>query len=74
MRLAKLTSRTKKGKQIIRQHGDKWEIIKISSIVNFDKAMGPWLFITPMGESDKSYNSRWINKNSDKNFNVEIIY
>ena len=65
-RLIKLTAKTRKGKNRIREAGtDVWEITKGPQHVHFNK--GLWVLITP--DNGNRDHSRWVSFSSpDENF------
>jgi len=57
---------TQKGKNRIRECGDKWKVIEEQEKNVFNE-YGPWLFIEPITDKEKF---RWIHKNNDKDFEI----
>jgi hypothetical protein len=71
----RLIGTSQKGKNRIREHGDRWTVIAETDRILFDPSKaGPWIFVTPkvagpgLGQDDKA--SRWIHANSDFDFRV----
>ena len=80
MRIVSLIPRTKVGKQIIKQHGDRWEVVKLVDRVSFTYTPGPWLFLQPLTEERAPAHDarsariesavRWVHEFNDPNFKV----
>lgn len=80
MRVITLIPLSKRGKQIVKQHGDRWEVVQRVQRVFFAAAAGPWLYIQPLSEerapaSDmraarEDSASRWVHEFSDEDFKV----
>lgn len=79
MKIYTLSGVSKRGKQIIKQHGERWECINSLDAVLFSQEKGPWLFIEPIGalriantvkESKEEPSSRWVHSLFDKDFKV----
>lgn len=79
MKVYTLAGLTKRGKQIVKQHGDRWECLKSLDKVLFSDRSGPWILIVPLGEkrTDTNYQevkqesaSRWVHALADDNFKV----
>ena len=69
MEIVTLTGKTKKGKQRVQQHGDKWEVVRRSESVGFPtKHPGPFLLLRALGRSDL----RWVSESSDPDFFVDL--
>ncbi len=66
-RTVTLSARSKRGKQIIKQHGATWEITAISITGRIN--------IRPVGEVDTGTvcNSRWVRLSLDLNFDVSVV-
>jgi len=71
----RLIGTSQKGKNRIREHGDRWTVIAETDRILFDPSKaGPWIFVTPkvagpgLGQDDKA--SRWIHASSDFDFRV----
>lgn len=70
----KLLGITQKGKNRVREHGNDWWVIAQTDHVLFSpNVLGPWLFISPIGQNQDSKASRWIKASSDLDFNVTVI-
>ena len=62
---------SQKGKNRVREHGDRWTVLAETDRVLFaPNNQGPWLFIAPrgLGQNDKA--SRWVRATADENFVV----
>lgn len=82
MRVITLIPMSKRGKQIIKQHGDRWEVQRQEPKVQFSDDVGPWLFCIPLSEERGLPNnfyeakqlqdtaSRWVHEFFDNNFKV----
>lgn len=80
MRVVTLIPLSKRAKQIVKQHGDRWEAIRLEQRVLFSDQRGPWLFVQPLSEDRAPAGdmraarietaSRWIHEFSDENFKV----
>ena len=74
-KIVQLTGVTQKGKNRVREHGNRWTVLAETDRVLFaPNAAGPWLFVTPnpagpgLGQDDKA--SRWVHANNDSDFKV----
>ena len=74
-KVIRLKGISQKGKNRIREHGDRWTVLAETDRILFDPSkQGPWLFISPknammgLGQDDKA--SRWIHANNDFDFTV----
>jgi len=77
-KIVKLSGTTQKGKNRVREHGDRWTVLAETDRVLFAPSTpGPWLFVTPnpagpgLGQDDKA--SRWIRANGDTDFAVTVL-
>lgn len=80
MRVISLLPLTKRAKQIVKQHGERWEVVKRQPHVLFDCRPGPWLYIQPLTEerapADNARAARlesaacWVHEFNDDNFKV----
>lgn len=62
---------SQKGKNRIKQHGDRWTVLAETERVIFaPNHLGPWLFVAPIGHGQDSKASRWIKLDGDADFNV----
>lgn len=66
--LVMLTFTSKIGKQILKQCGNQWRVLKSQSTVLFSRHTGPWWFIEPVSGDDKfkDHNSRWMHRDNDQ--------
>lgn len=80
MRIISLLPTSKRGKQIVKQHGQRWEVVESRQRVLFDNRNGPWLLILPLteeralpktvAEAKSESASRWVHEFNDENFKV----
>lgn len=63
---------TAKGKQRVKQWGERWVILKKKDKVSFSDLNGDWLFVQAVGDTSDS-SSRWVNLTSDKDFEVNNV-
>lgn len=79
MKVYTLAGITKRGKQIIKQHGDRWECLGTRERVLFSDKRGPWLLVVPidenrvartMREAREDSSSRWAHAFTDDDFKV----
>lgn len=73
MKTLKLTGKTMKGKNRVREHGQLWVVHAETQIVLFNPEPGPWLFVAPVGKDFQDKSSRWIHAVDDKDFIVEQV-
>lgn len=79
MRIVTLIPQTKRAKQLVKQHGDRWEVLNVVESVLFSTETGPWMHVTPITEPRVAMTarearddtaSRWIHAHFDTNFKV----
>lgn len=80
MRVLTLIPRTKRAKQIIKQHGERWEVARRQPYVLFDANRAPWLLVQPLSEERAPADdlqaakiesaSRWVHEFFDYEFQV----
>ena len=80
MRIVSLIPLTSRAKQIIKQHGSRWEVIEKRQRVQFSDWSGPWLLVLPLteerapamtvAEAKLDSASRWVHEFTDDNFKV----
>lgn len=80
MRIVSLLPLTKRAKQIVKQHGERWEVVLRWDAVQFSNKPGPWLMVQPLTEERAPANdvrsarletaSRWVHEFNDENFKV----
>jgi hypothetical protein len=62
---------SQKGKNRIRDHGDRWVALAETDTVLFAPGQkGPWLFVAPEGKGQNDKASRWIRASGDTDFHV----
>lgn len=79
MKIYTLAGLSKRGKQIVKQHGERWECIGERQAVLFSDKRGPWLHVVPLGENRVAETmreareesaSRWVHALTDADFKV----
>lgn len=79
MKVYTLAGLTKRGKQLIKQHGERWECLGSRQRVLFSDKQGPWLLMVPVDENRVARTvreareesaSRWVHSLTDDNFKV----
>lgn len=80
MRVVSLIPLTKRAKQIVKQHGERWEAVKSLPRVLFSDQAGPWLLVQPLTEERAPANtvrdarletaSRWVHEFNDTEFKI----
>ena len=80
MRVVTLIPLTKRAKQIVGQHGARWEVVRRQPHVLFSAEHGPWLMVQPLSEERAPAQdfaaakvesaSRWVHEFHDDNFKV----
>ncbi len=69
-----LSGLSQKGKNRIREHGDRWIVLAETERVLFSPGVvGPWLFIAPPGKGQDDKASRWIRANGDTDFSMVAV-
>lgn len=71
---------TKRAKQIVKQHGERWEVVNKRDRVLFSDKDGPWLYVQPLTEERAPADNaraariesaaRWVHAFNDENFKV----
>ena len=62
---------SQKGKNRIRENGDRWVVLAETDHVLFSpNNRGPWLFIAPEGCKQDNKASRWVKADLDTDFTV----
>lgn len=70
----KLAGTSQKGKNRVREHGNEWIVLAECDTVLFAPSnKGPWLFVTPVGQTHDSKATRWVHLNNDENFVVQVV-
>ena len=60
---------SQKGKNRVREHGDRWTVLAETDVVLFAPSNhGPWLFVVPMGRDQTDKASRWVRSTDDTDF------
>jgi hypothetical protein len=64
---------TQKGKNRVREIGDRWTVLAETDVVLFaPNQHGPWLFLSPMGCDQNHKASRWVRASGDTDFTVIV--
>jgi len=65
---------SQKGKNRIREYGDRWTVFAETDRVLFAPSeLGPWLFISPRGSDQNDGAARWIRATGDTDFFVIVV-
>ena len=64
--LIQVRDKTRRGKNIIKIHGDTWIIIRAQMNVLFSDMSGTWFLIVSAKDDDV----RWIHEKNDENFEI----
>jgi hypothetical protein len=65
---------SQKGKNRVREHGDRWTVLAETERVLFaPSAQGPWLFVAPLGLGQNDKASRWIRASGDPDFSMVVL-
>lgn len=65
---------SQKGKNRVRDHGDRWTVLAETDRVLFaPDRQGPWLFIAPVGLGQDDKASRWVRGNGDSDFILTVV-
>lgn len=80
MRIVSLLPLTKQAKQTVKQHGDRWEVVRREAQVLFSRGAGPWLYVQPLTEERAPADNaraarldsaaRWVHEFDDEDFKV----
>lgn len=80
MRIVTMIPKTKRGKQLVKQHGERWEVTRLEMSVLFTDRHGPWLLVQPLSEERAPADdlqaakiesaSRWVHEFFDDEFQV----
>lgn len=78
IRIITLIPLSKRAKQIIKQHGDRWLVLEKRDRILFDERDGPWLLVIPITEDQapamnarearNESQSRWVHEHYDFEF------
>lgn len=49
----------------------RWRVLERRDLIPADPRKGPFLLVTPEGDTDDSKHSRWVHATEDKNFKVD---
>lgn len=65
---------SQKGKNRVREHGDRWTVLAETDKVLFSPSTnGPWLFVAPLGLGQNDKASRWVRAAGDLDFTVVAL-
>lgn len=79
MKIYTLAGISKRGKQIVKQHGERWECLRSLNSVLFSNKRGPWMYLEPLGEprvaatvreAREETGARWVHALTDDDFKV----
>jgi hypothetical protein len=79
MKIYTLDGLTKRGKQLVKQHGSRWECTQTEDTVLFSLKRGPWMLLSPLDEQRTATTprearhesaARWVHALTDENFKV----
>lgn len=80
MRIITLIPLTKAARRIVRQHGERWEVVRSEQRVFFASDAGPWLLVQPLTEERAPASNaraarvdsaaRWVHEHFDLDFKV----
>ena len=62
----RLRGHTKRAKQIVKDNGEDWDVVKFKDNVLFDERDGPWVLV----RSKDGTAVRWVHMHFDKQFIV----
>jgi hypothetical protein len=64
---------SQKGKNRVREHGDRWTVLAETDRVLFSPgSTGQWLFVAPVGLGQNDKASRWVRASGDTDFSVIV--
>ena len=65
---------SQKGKNRVREHGDRWTVLAETDQVLFAPSTpGIWLFVAPVGLGQDDKASRWVRADGDTDFTVVAL-
>jgi hypothetical protein len=80
VRVVTLIPLDKPARQIVKQHGERWEVVRREMCVLFSDSPGPWLYVQPLTEDRAPADNaraarvdsaaRWVHEFNDDNFKV----
>jgi hypothetical protein len=70
MNKIKVKANSARGKQLIKQFGDSWEVLEVRKSVAFSPNQNGWFFAFPIGCASPIRESRWIAINNDKHLDI----
>ena len=59
---------SRKGKNRINEHGERWIVMSIRDSIVTSQRCGPWLLVG--SQKGKLWDARWIQQNDDLNFKI----
>ena len=65
---------TRKGKNRIREHGERWKVEGIRDRVGFSPRPGPWILVVAIDDPNPFGGQptfRWIKESDDENFEID---
>ena len=70
----KLSGISQKGKNRVRELGDRWTVWAETDRVLFSpNQTGPWLFVSIAGRTQNDKSSRWVRVSGDSDFDVIVL-
>ena len=73
-KLVRLKGISQKGKNRVREHGDRWIAHREEDRVLFGPDLpGPWLLVSPEGTNQDDKASRWIRASGDPDFSMVVL-
>lgn len=80
MRIVSLIPLSNRARQIVKQHGERWEVVRREVNVLFTTSPGPFLLVQPLTEERAPADdvrasrietaSRWVHEFTDEDFKV----
>lgn len=80
MRVVSLHPLNRDARQVVKRHGERWEVVKRQARVMFTDGAGPWLYVHPLTEDRAPAQdmraarldsaARWVHEFNDSNFKV----
>lgn len=69
MHLTKLTGKSLKGKNRVRERGEIWEVLRVTDKVLFSAEPGPWLLLQ---STDAKKSLQWVHSTADQDFDLKL--
>lgn len=68
-----LSAKSKRAKQVLADHGNRWVVLEKREKVLFSDLRGPWMLVAPDGRGCSTAHRRWVNARRDPRFVIEEI-